>query len=200
MKKGWSFLAVIVAAVMILSFAEMQPALAREPKLGAPKAFKADFTYHVGNNPPEHGTMYFSHGHIREEVMPSKGGPKQVTIIDTISKTIYSVDDTQKTFKVLPWDVRASLIAQALKHFEKHKLVETKTVDGQEVEDFEIEPRDKSIKHFHLFINKETRFPVQLITEDPDPANEIHIDWTHVTPGYQPAIMFAPPLGYQQTK
>ena len=204
MKKGWSFLALMFGALAILLLSvlsAMDPAFAAgAPKIDAPKAFKADFTLEVGSNPPEHGTMYFSHGRIREEVTTPGGGPKKVTIIDPIAKTIYQLDAEKKSFKVVPWDARSALISQALKRFEKHKLLDTKTIDGQECQDFEIEPRDKDIKRFYLFVNKDTRFPVQLTTEDPDPTKEVHIKWTNLSPGYQPAIMFSPPLGYQETK
>jgi len=200
MKKGLSFFAALVAAAMILLLSATEPAFAREPKIAAPKAFKADFTYQVGSNPPEKGVMYFSHGNIREEVAPAEGGTKKVTIIDQVSKSIYVLDQEKKTFRTLPWDARSALISQALKKFEKHKLVDTKTIDGQQCEDFEIEPRDKTIKPFFLFVNKATRYPVQLTTQDPDPSKKIQIEWTNLTPGYQPAIMFAPPLGYQEIK
>ena len=214
MKKGWSVLVLTFGAVAILPLCATGPAFARAPKIDAPKAFKADFTLEVGSNPPEHGTMYFSHGRIREEVAatgggpkpaeggtkPAGGGPKKVTIIDPISKTIYLLDDDKKSFKVVPWDARAALISQALQRFEKHRLLDTKTIDGQECQDFEIEPRDKDSKPFYLFVNKDTRFPVQLTTEDPDPSKEVHIKWTNLSPGYQPAILFSPPLGYQETK
>ncbi len=200
MKKGWSFLAASLAAIMLLSLSAARPAFAREPKIAAPKAFKADFTYQVGANAPEQGVMYFSHGRIREEITPAGGGPKIVTIIDQVSKTIYVLDDAKKTFKVLPWDARSALVSEALKRFEKHTLVETKTIDGQECEDFEIHPKDSRIKPFSLYVNKTTRFPVQLTTLETDPSKQIHINWKTVTPGYQPAIMFAPPLGYQETK
>ncbi len=201
MKKGLSFLALTSTAVTILLLCAIEPALAaKSPKIAAPKAFKAEFTYQVGSNPPEHGIMYFSHGRIREEITPAGGGPKSVTIIDPITKTIYVLDADKKAFKVLPWDARSALISEALKRFEKHKLVETKTIDGQECEDFEIEPKEPGVKPFHLFINKSTRFPVQLITVDPDPAKQIQIKWTKLSPGYQAAILFGPPLGYQEIK
>ena len=99
-----------------------------------------------------------------------EAAPKKVTIIDPMTKTIYLLDEEKKAFKVLPWDSESALISQALKRFEKHKLVESKTIDGQECEDFEIQPKDKDIKPFYLFVNKDTRFPVQLTTEDPDPS------------------------------
>ncbi len=60
MKKGLSFFAALVAAAMILLLSATEPAFAREPKIAAPKAFKADFTYQVGSNPPEKGVMYFA--------------------------------------------------------------------------------------------------------------------------------------------
>ena len=203
MKKGLSFLAALVAIVTILSLAATEPAFAREPRIAAPKAFKADYTYQVGANTIEHGVMYFSHGRIREEAAPVEGGPTKVTIIeiiDEVTKTIYVLDSENKTFKVLPWDARSALIAQALRPFEKHKLVDTKIIDGEECEDFEIRPKDKSIRPFYLFVNKKTRFPVQLTTVDPDPSKEIHIKWSNLTPGYQPAILFNPPLGYKEIK
>ncbi len=202
MKKGcWSFLAASLAAVMLLSLSAAQSSFAREPKIAAPKAFKANFTVEVGDTQQQQqGTMYFSHGRIREEVTPPGGGPKSVTIIDQVTKTIYVLDAANKTFKVLPWDARSALVSEALKRFEKHQLVDTKTIDGQECEDFEIHSKDPNIKPFYLFINKTTRFPVQLTTVDPDPSKQIHIKWKNLTPGYQPAIMFAPPLGYQETK
>ncbi len=189
-----------MVAVTTLSLSATRPVFARANKIAAPKAFKADFTYQIGANPLEHGTMYFSHGRIREEVTPAGGGPKAVTIIDQVTKTIYVLDGDKKTFKVLPWDGRSALIAEALRHFEKHTLLDTKIIDGQVCEDFEIRSKDHSIRPFYLFVNKETRFPVQLTTEDPDPSKEIHIKWNNLVPGYQPAIMFAPPLGYQETK
>ena len=200
MKKGLSFLALASGTIAIVLSASIGPAFARAPKIDAPKAFRADFTVQIGSGPAEHGTMYFSHGRIREEVIPAGGGPKKVNIIDPMTKTIYLLDEEKKAFKVVPWDKRSALISQALKRFEKHKLLESKTIDGQECQDFEIEPKDKDIKPFYLLVNKDTRFPVQLTTEDPDPSKEIHIKWTNLTPGYQPAIMFSPPLGYQETK
>jgi hypothetical protein len=200
MKKGLSFPAAACAVVTLVSIVAVQPVYARAPKIAAPKAFKANFAVEVGESPQQQGIMYFSHGRIREEVTPAGGGPKTVSIIDQVTKTIYVLDSEKKTFKVLPWDARSALISEGLKRFEKHKLVDTKTIDGQECEDFEIHPKDPNIKPFYLFVNKTTRFPVQLTTVDPDPSKQIHIKWTNLTPGYQPAIMFAPPLGYQEIK
>jgi outer membrane lipoprotein-sorting protein len=200
MKKGWSVLAARFAVVtLVLSFAT-SPAFARAPRIAAPKAFKADFSYQAGSNPPEQGVMYFSHGRIREEITPAGGGPKAVTIIDQVTKTIYVLDTEKKTFKVLPWDARSALISEALRRFEKRELVGSKTIDGQECDDFEIHPKNKSIAPFHFFVNQTTRSPVQLVSEDADPAKQIQIKWTNVKAGYQAAIMFAPPLGYQETK
>jgi hypothetical protein len=201
MKKGLSFLAVMVAAVTILALSATEQAFAaKAPKIAAPKAFRAQFTYEVGDNPPEQGIMNFSHGRIREELTPAGGGPRTVTIIDQITKTIYVLDAEKKTFKILPWDARSALISEALRRFEKYKLVDTKTIDGQECDDFEIHLKDTNIKPFHLFVNKSTRFPVQLTTVDTDPAKQIHIKWTNLIPGYQAAILFNPPLGYQEVK
>jgi len=201
MKKGLSFLALTSTAVTILLLCAIEPALAaKSPEIAVPKAFKAEFTYQVGSNPPEHGIMYFSRGRIREEITPAGGGPKTVTIIDPITKTIYMLDADKKAFKVPPWDARSALISEALKRSEKHKLVNTKTIDGQECEDFEIHPKEPSVKPFHLFVNKSTRFPVQLTTVDPDPAEQIQIKWSKLSPGYQAAILFGPPLGYQEIK
>jgi hypothetical protein len=201
MKKGFPFLAATSAVLMLLLLFVTQTALAaKSPKLAAPKSFQAQFTYQVGANTPEQGTMYFSHGRIREEVTPIGDGPKKITIIDPLQKTIYQIDANKKAFKVLPWDARSALISEALKRFEKHKLVDTKTIDGQQCEDFEIRPKDPTIRPFYLFVNKETRFPVQLTTVDPDPSKEIHIKWSNLTPGYQAAILFDPPLGYAEMK
>lgn len=201
MKKGLSFLAATFAGVTILLLTAMEPAFAaKSPTINAPKSFQAQFTLQVGRNPPEHGTMYYSHGRIREEMMPAGGGPKIATIIDPITKTIYVIDADKKAFRVLAWDARSALISEALKWSGKHKLVDTKTIDGQECEDFEIQPKEPGIRPFYLFVNKSTRFPVQLTTEDPDPAKEIHIKWTNLISGYQAAILFGPPLGYQETR
>jgi hypothetical protein len=199
MKKGLSFLALMLASITMVMLSAMEPAFAA-PKIDAPKAFRADFTLQLGDRPPQSGVMYFSHGKIREEITPEGGGPKTVTIIDPLSKTIYLLDSDKKTFKVLPWDVRSALISEALKRFGKHKLVDTKTIDGAECEDFEIKPKEPDVRPFYLFVNKSTRYPVQLTTEAPNPADEIHIKWSNLTPGYQPAIMFSPPLGYQEIK
>lgn len=200
MKKGLSFPAVMFAAVVML-LSTMEPAFAaKAPKINAPMSFRAQFSYQVGGNSPEQGTMYFSHGRIREEIVPAGGGPKTVTIIDPLQKMIYRIDADKKAFKVLPWDARSALISEALRRFEKHKLLDTKTIDGQECEDFEIHPKDPGIKPFYLFVNKSTRFPVQLTTVDPDPAKQIHIKWTSLSPGYQAAILFDPPLGFVELK
>jgi hypothetical protein len=202
MKKGLSFLAATFAGgVTILLLSAIAPAFAaKSPKINAPKSFQAQFTLQVGGNPPQHGTMYYSHGRIREEITPAAGGPKIVTIIAPMQKVIYQIDAEKKAFRVIPWDARSALISEALQRSAKHKLVDTKTIDGQECDDFEIHPKDPSIKPFHLFVDKNTRFPVRLTTVDPDPAKEIHIKWTNLSPGYQTAILFDPPLGYQETK
>ena len=202
MKKDWSFLAVMLAGVTMLWWSATTPAwAAKTPKIDAPKSFVADFTYQVGGNAPEQGKMYFSHGRIREEVTPAEGGPKKVTIIDPLQQTIFVLDADKKNFKVLPWDARSALISEALRHFAKHKLLDTKIIDGQECEDFEIIPKEKKdLKPFYLFVNKTTRFPVQLTTVDPDPSQQIHIKWSNLSPGYQAAILFDPPLGYAEVK
>lgn len=201
MKNGFFLFAMTLAGVVTLSSSTAAPALAaKSPKIDAPKAFKAEFTLEEGNHPPQRGIMYFSHGRIREEIAPKAGEPGTVTIIDPIAKTIYLLDADKKAFRVLPWDARSALISEALKRFGKHKLVDTKNIDGQECEDFEIKSKEPGVKPFYLLVNKGTRFPVQLTTEEPDAANEIHIKWTNLSPGYQAAILFGPPLGYQEIK
>jgi hypothetical protein len=202
MKKGLSFLAATFAGgVTILLLSAIAPAFAaKSPKINAPKSFQAQFTLQVGSNPPEHGTMYFSHGRIREEITPAGGGPKMVTIIAPTQKVIYQIDAGKKAFRVIPWDARSALISEALQRSAKHKLVDTKTIDGQECQNFEIEPKEPGVKPFYVWVNKSTRFPVQLRQEDSDPAREIQIKWTNLSPGYQAAILFDPPLGYQETK
>lgn len=202
MNKGWSFLAVLFAGATMLWWSSAALAFAATtPRIAAPKSFAADFTYQVGGNTPEQGRMFFSHGRIREEVTTSGAALKTVTIIDPLQKMIYVLDETKKNFKVLPWDARSALISEALRRFEKHKLVDTKVIDGQECEEFEILPKEKrNLKPFYLFVNKTTRFPVQLTTVDPDPSQQIHIKWTNLSPGYQSAILFDPPLGYAEVK
>ena len=200
MKQGLSVLALMFASVTLLLLCAKEPAFAAKSKIHAPKSFQAQFTFEVGDHPPEHGIMYFFHGRIREEITPADGGPKIVTIIDPIGKMIYLIEADKRAFKVMPWDARSALISEALKRFGKHTLVDTKTIDGQECEDFEIKSREPGVKPFYLFINKSTRFPVQLTTIDPDPGKAIHIKWTNLSPGYQAAILFGPPLGYQEAK
>lgn len=172
----------------------------RSPKINAPKSFQAQFTLQVGGNPPEHGIMYYSHGRIREEVAASEGVPKSVTIIDPMSKTIYEVVSEKKAFKIHPWDPRSALIYEALRRAGKRRFVQSQTIAGQECDNFEIEPSEPGVKPFFVFVNKATRFPVQLTTQDADPSKQIHIEWTNLSPGYQAAILFVPPLGYAEQK
>ena len=201
MKKELSFLAATLAGVTILLLSAIEPAFAaKSPKINAPKSFQAQFTLQVGDNPPQHGTMYYSHGRIREEITPAGGGPKIVTIIDPTRKMIYLIEADKKAFRVLPWDPRSALISEALKRSGKRKLVDTKTIDGEECQNFEIEAKEPGVKPFYVWVNKSKRFPVQLTAEDSDPAKEIQIKWTNLSPGYQAAILFDPPLGYQETK
>lgn len=199
MKKAWSFAALAFAIIVMLSTAEPASALS-SPRMKAPKAFQAQFTLQQGTNPPQQGTMYFSHGRIREEISPAGGGPKSVTIIDAVSKTIYLLDPDQKSFKILPWDPRAALVSEALKRSGKKKLVETKTVDGQECQNFEIVPKDPGMKPYNVWVNKSTRYPVELTSADSDPAKAVDIKWSNLSPGYQAAILFGPPLGYHEMK
>jgi hypothetical protein len=201
MKKAWCVLALVFVGMMTIAAAG--PAFAfpfRSPKINAPKAFQAQFTLTIGPNPPQHGVMYYSHGRIREEIMPSDGGPKAITIIDPISKTIYEVVDNKKAFRIAPWDPKSALLYEALRREGKYRFVQTQTIAGQECDNFEIHPKEKDVKPFFVFVNKNTRYPVLLTTQDPDPSKEVHIEWTNVTPGYQAAIMFAPPLGYAELK
>jgi len=191
-------MAMLVSAMMLSAAG---PAwAARSLKINAPKSFQAEFTLQLGGGPPQHGVMYYSRGRIREEILPSEGGPKSVTIIDPISKTIYQIEERKKAFRLQPWDPRSALISEALKGSGKNRLVQTQTIDGQECDDFEITPKDPAIKPFFVFVNKSTRFPVQLTTQDPDPSKQIHIEWTNLRSGYQAAILFAPPLGYAEQK
>jgi hypothetical protein len=201
MKKGWCLLA--PALVVIATLAAAEPAFAfafGSPKLNAPKAFQAQFTLTVGPNPPQHGVMYYSHGRIREEITPSAGGAKAVTIIDPISKTIYELENDKKAFKIDPWDPKAALLYEALRREGKYRFVQTQTIAGQECDNFEIHPKAREVKPFFVFVNKSTRYPVLLTTQDPDPSKEVHIEWTNVSPGFQAPILFAPPLGYAQLK
>jgi hypothetical protein len=201
MKKGASFHALTFALVTILWLFAREPAFAaKSPKIDAPKSFQAQFTLQVGDTPPQQGTMYYSHGRIREEILPADGRAKLVTIIDPPRKRIYLLDADKKAFRLLPWDARSALISEALKRSGKRKLVNTTTVDGQECQDFEIAPDQPGINPFHVLVNKSTRYPVQLTTEDSNPAKQIQIKWTNLSPGYQAAILFDPPLGYQETK
>jgi len=275
MKKGSSMLAALAAGlVMLLS---IRPAFAASsPRINAPKSFQAQFTLQVGGNPPQHGVMYYSHGRIREEMASADGGPKAITIIDPLNKTIYQIEEQKKAFKIEPWDPRSALLSEALKrsgkhrlvqtqtiagqecdnfkiepwdprsallsealkrsgkhrlvqtqtiagqecdNFKiepwdprsallsealkrsgKHRLVQTQTIAGQECDNFEIEPSEPEVKPYFVFVNKTTRFPVELTTQDPDPSKQIHIEWTNLSPGYQAAILFAPPLGYAELK
>ena len=117
-----------------------------------------------------------------------------------MSKTIYQIEEQKKAFRLQPWDSRSALISEALKRSGKRRLVQTQTIAGQRCDKFEITPMDPAIKPFFVFVNKSTQFPVQLTTQDPDPSKQIHIEWTNLSPGYQAAILFAPPLGYAQQK
>ena len=200
MKRAWCFLALVFGMTTI---AAVGPAFAfhfGSPKINAPRAFQAQFTLTIGPNPPQHGVMYYSHGRIREEITPSDGGPKAVTIIDPISKTIYEVVNDKKAFRIAPWDPKSALLYEALRREGKYRFVQTQTIAGQKCDNFEIQPKEHEVKPFFVFVNKSTRYPVLLTTQDPDPSKEIHIEWTNVNPGYQSAIMFAPPVGYAELK
>jgi hypothetical protein len=151
------------------------------PKINAPKGFEAQFTLQVGGNPLRHGVMYYSHGRIREEVEAADGAGKAITIIDPMSKTIYEVVKEKKAFRSHPWDPRSALIYEALRRAGKRRFVQTQIIGGQECDSFEIEPREPAVKPFFVFVNKATRFPVQLTTQDPDPSKQIHIEWTNLS-------------------
>jgi hypothetical protein len=199
MKNRLNFLVAVLVALMMLT-ADASAFSLRSPKINAPKAFQAQFTLQVGGAPPEHGTMYYSHGRIREEVAAANGGPKTITIIDPLNKTIYQVEEQTKSFKIEPWDPKSALLSEALKRTGKHRFVQTQTIDGQECDNFEIQPKEKDLHPYFVFVNRTTRYPVLLTMENPDPSKQIHIEWTKVSPGYQAAIMFAPPLGYTEQK
>jgi len=193
------FLSLTLAVVMALLAAESAFALGA-PKINAPKSFQAKFTLQVGGNPPEHGMMFYSHGRIREEIDSADGASKTVTIIDPMNKTIYEVMNEKKGFRIRPWDPRSALIYEALRRAGKRRFVQTQNIAGQQCDNFEIEPKDPAIKPFFVFVNKTTRFPVRLTTQDPDPSKEIHIEWKDLSPGYQAAILFSPPIGYAELK
>jgi hypothetical protein len=198
MKRGLSFL-VATFAVSILMLPASRPALAaKSPK--APKSFQAQITVQAGSDSVEHGTMYYSHGRIREEMTPAGGGPRIVTIIDPTRKSMYVIEANKKAFRVLPWDTRSALISGALKRSERRKPADTKTIDGRECEDFKIAPTEPSAQPFSVCIDKSTRFPVELTTDDSDPAKQLQIKWTNLSPGPQAAVLFDPPLGYQMRK
>ncbi|HVN29093.1 MAG TPA: hypothetical protein VMT64_11430 [Candidatus Binataceae bacterium] len=195
---GGLFALALVGVVMVLG---VRPAFAfGQPKLNAPKTFQADFSISVGAQPAQHGVMYFSHGRIREEIAPGEGSPKSVRIIDPLDKTIYQIDADKKAFRIEPWDPHAALISEALKRSGKHRFVQTQTINGQECDNFEILPKDKDVKPFFVFINRSTRYPVLLTTQDPDPSKEIHIEWSKLAPGIQAPMLFTPPLGYAELK
>jgi hypothetical protein len=198
MKRGWSFFAVAVVGIMMLSAAPASASLFH--RLKAPKSFQGEFSLQVGSSPAEHGIMYFSHGKIREEITPADAGPKTVLIIDPLNKTIYQIEAEKKAFKIAPWDPSSALVSEALKWSSRRKLLEPKTIDGQECDSYEVQPLDHAVKPFMLYVNKTTRFPVQLMTEESDPTKQTHIEWTKVTPGYQAAMLFTPPLGYAELK
>ena len=194
-------LVVSIAFAVVVMLSETVFAFAfGSPKINAPKSFQAKFSLQVGGNAPEHGMMFYSHGRIREEIESADGASKTVTIIDPISKTIYEVMKEKKSFRIRPWDPRSALLYEALRRAGKRRLVQTQNIAGQECDNFEIDPKDPEIKPFFVFVNKATRFPVQLTTQDPDPAKQIHIEWTDLSPGYQAAILFAPPMGYAELK
>jgi hypothetical protein len=187
--------------VIVIMLSAAAPVFAaRSPKINAPKSFQAQFTLQVGGNPPQHGIMYYSHGRIREEIEPDQGGQKSITIIDPMNKTIYEVEEQKKSFRIQPWDPRSALLSEALKRSGKRRFVETQTIDGQVCENFEITPKERNVRPFFIFVNKSTRFPVRLTTQDPDPSKQIHIEWTNLSPGYQAAILFTPPMGYAELK
>ena len=191
----------MMTLAVITMLSATKPAFAaRSPKINAPKSFQAQFTLQVGGNPPEHGVMYYSHGRIREEVDGLDGGAKAITIIDPMNKTIYEVVKEKKAFRIHPWDPRSALISEALRRAGKRRFVQTQSIGGQECDNFEIEPSEPEVKPFFVFVNKATRFPVQLTTQDPDPSKQIHIEWSNLSPGYQAAILFSPPLGYAELK
>jgi hypothetical protein len=198
MKRGWSFFSVAVVGVTMLSAGPASASWFHRVK--APKSFQGEFSLQEGSNPAEHGIMYFSHGKIREEITAADGGPKTVLIIDPLNKTIYQIEAEKKAFKVAPWDPHSALVSEALKWSSKRQLLEPKTIDGQECDTYEIKPKEKDVKSFFLYVNKTTRFPVELTTEDSDPAKQVQIEWTKVTTGYQAAMLFTPPLGYAELK
>ncbi len=189
---------VALAGSMMLSAEPASAALFH--RLKAPKSFQGEFSLQVGSSPAEHGIMYFSHGRIREEIAPADGGPKNVIIIDPLNKTIYQIEAEKKAFKISPWDPSSALVSEALKWSSKRKLLEPKTIDGQECDSYEVQPRDRAVKPFLLYVNKTTRFPVELMTEESDPTKQTHIEWSKVTPGYQAAMLFSPPMGYAELK
>jgi hypothetical protein len=200
MKERMFFLAATLACIVVSS-AAIEPAFAaKSPKLNGPKSFQAHFILQEGSNPPEQGTMYYSHGRIREEMKHTEDGPRAVTIIDPVSRKIYLIEADKKAFKVLPWDSKSALITEALRRTGKRKLVGIETIDGQECENLEIQPKDSGIKPFHVWLNTSTHFPVQLATEESDLAKGIKIKWTDLRPGNQAAILFDPPLGYQEAR
>ncbi len=198
-KRRFAHLTAIFGFLLLTGAVEPAHA-AKSPKIKAPRSFQAEFTVQEGSNAPQQGTMYFSHGHIRQEITPAAGGPRIVEIIHPTKKTIFQIDSDKHQFRLLPWNPHFALISEGLKRSEKRKLVGMETIDGQECEKYEVTPKDPAIGAFYLWVTKGSDLPVRVATEDSDPAKAFTLQWKNVTPGNQAAVLFDPPLNYQFAK
>ena len=194
MKRLLFLLCVLSSAIASSSFAS-----AAATKLKLAREFTAQIIVKQENTPVRTGTLYFSHGLVRTEVLNPGAPHPLITIVRLKEKRIFVLMPENHAFALEPWTTHEGALALALERGEKAIPSGNETVGGDDCEKYLLESKkDPAVRSIEIWISKTTRLPAQLQVGEPGSPGAEQIMFLNARAEKQPATLFDPPPKYRE--
>jgi len=191
-------LAIVPGIVVVLMTGVALGATHHPPKLKLPSEFTARILVEQGRAPARSGTIYFSHGRIRTEMVdPAKQHPV-ITIITPKVHRSFFLFPTDKAFAVTPFTARDGALAEAMARKSERAPAGSEMIGGENCDKYEIESKDSAVGKIELWISKSARLPVRMIVGGSDPATAEKISFSNAKAGLLPETLFVAPPEFRQ--
>jgi len=191
-------LAIVPGIVVILMSGVALGASDHLHRLKLPTEFTAQILVEQGTAPARSGTIYFSHGRIRTEMIDPLKPHSLITIVTPKVHRACVLFPADNAFAVTPFKARAGALAEAMDRKTMRALAGSEMIGGEKCDKYEIESKDSAVGKIELWISKSARLPVRMIVGGSNPATAEKISFSNAKAGLLPETLFVAPPQFRE--
>ncbi|HYB91665.1 MAG TPA: DUF4412 domain-containing protein [Candidatus Binataceae bacterium] len=191
-------LAIVLGIVMILMRGAALGATGNLSRLKLPSEFTAQITVEQGASPARSGTLYFSHGRIRTEMIDPGAPHPVITIVTPRVRRAFLLMPADNAFAMTPFSGRAGALSEAMDPRTPRVLTGSEIIGGEKCDKYEIESKDSAVGKIEFWISQSARLPVRMIIGGSNPATAETTSFSNAKAGRVPETLFVAPPQFRQ--